>query len=86
MLRATAVVVTWLRRNDCQQAMLFLTGVMVVHVPSAYPAAAQQEKSCDDGQQQAPSPVPPSGEHRVNCETAGPTVPSVSLNRPVPVN
>lgn len=44
VLRATAVVVSWLRRNDCQRAMLFLTVVMVMHVPSAYPAAAQQEK------------------------------------------
>lgn len=43
------MVVPWLRRNDCQQAMLSLTGVLAVHVPFAYAAAAQQEKSCGDG-------------------------------------
>lgn len=83
MLRATAVVVTWLRRNGCQQARLFLIGVMVVHVPSAYPPATQQEKSCGDGQQEAPSPMPCLGEHRVGCETTGSTMPLVPLGRPV---
>jgi len=86
VLSAAAVVLTWLRRNDCQQAVLFLTGVMVVHVPSAYSAAAQQGKSCGEGQQQAPFPVPCSGEHGVGCETTGPTMPSVSLSRFIPVN
>lgn len=63
MLRDTAVLVTCLRRKGCQQARLFLISVMVVHVPSAYPAVAQQKKSCDDGWQQAPSAMPHLGEH-----------------------
>lgn len=58
---------------------------MVVHVPSAYPGTAQQEKSCDDGRQQAPSVMPHLGEHRVGFETPGSTMPLVSLGRPVPV-
>lgn len=37
VLRAAAVGVKCLRRDDCQQVMLFLRGVMVVHLPSAYP-------------------------------------------------
>lgn len=49
VLRVTAVVVPWLRRNDCQQAMLSLTGVMVVHVAFARAVAADPEKSCGDG-------------------------------------
>lgn len=49
MLRVTARVVPWLRKNDCQQAVLSLTGVMVVHVAFACTAAAQQEKGCGDG-------------------------------------
>lgn len=59
VLRATAVVVPWLRKNDCQQAVLSLTDVMVVHVAFACTAAAQQGKSCGDGDL---PPVPRSGQ------------------------
>lgn len=78
VLRATAVVVPWLRRNDCQQAMLSLTGVMAVNVPFALAAAAQQRRAVVMGTCSCAS----LRAVRVGCETTGPTVPSV----PVPVN
>lgn len=49
VLRIPAVVVPWLKRNDCQQVMLSITGAMVVHVAFARAVAAHPEKSCGDG-------------------------------------
>lgn len=73
-LAATAVVGTWLRRNDCHACAFALSRWCPARGELAW------------WQQQAPSRVPRGREHQVGCETAGPTTPLLSRGRPMPVN
>lgn len=64
---------SWLRKDDCQQAVLFLTGVRVVHW-LLHAQLLMETFSCASLRAE-----------RVGCETTGPAVPLGSLTSPVPV-